>query len=105
MGTLRKIGQGEFEYIYQSAIARMAVHPERAERETKIVEEHPYYKSEQEALQAAIDMENSGCRGCQIWAKIGRDEEYYYIQDYFIVSNDNIVLRAAEYIGMAQVYV
>ena len=46
MGTLRKIGQGEFEYIYQSAKARMAVHPERAERETKIVEEHPYYKSE-----------------------------------------------------------
>ena len=37
-------------------------------------------------------------------AKIGKDEEFYYIDDYFIVTNDGLVKEAADYIGMALVF-
>lgn len=39
----------------------------------------------------------------QVWAKVCKDGEYYYIQDYYIVSNDYKILIAAEYIGMEQI--
>jgi hypothetical protein len=40
----------------------------------------------------------------QVWAKVGKDEEYYFIQAYYIVSNDYRILIAAEYIGMEQLF-
>lgn len=104
METLRRIGLGELEYTYQSAKARMDFNPEYADEKKKIVEDHPYYTNEQEALQAAIEIRKSGNWWCQIWAKIGRDEECYYIQDHYIVSDNPKVIQAAEYIGMAHLY-
>ena len=104
MEQLRKISQEEFEYVYENAKARIKAHPEHADEQRKIIDKHPHYEDEKEALQAAIDMNNNGHWGCQIWAKIGKDEEYYFIEDYFIVSDDNIVKQAAEYIGMAHVF-
>ncbi len=65
---------------------------------------HPFYKSEKDAMQAAIDISNKRRQGCQIWAKIGVDEEYYYIQDYFIASDNIQINVAAEYVGMVQIY-
>lgn len=100
----RRIGQGELKYVYESAQARMEYNPEIAAKYKKIIEEHPFYKSEKEAFKAVADISNKERQGCQIWAKIGVDEEYYYIQDYFIVSSDNRINVAAEYVGMAQIF-
>lgn len=100
----RRISQGELKYVYESAQARMEYNPEIAAKYKKLIEEHPFYKSEKEALKAVAGINNKGWRGCQIWAKIGVDEEYFYIQDYFIVSADNRINIAAEYVGMAQIF-
>lgn len=102
MKQSQRISQGELKYIYESAKARMEYNPEVAAKYKRMIEAQPYYKSEKEALKAAIDINNKGWQGCQIWAKIGVDEEYYYIQDHFIVSDDIRINTAAEYVGMAQ---
>ena len=91
-------------YAYESAQARMKIHHEFTAKCTKTIQEFPHFESEREALINAIEMKEKGCFDCQIWAKIDKDEEYYYIQDYYIVTDDNIVKQAAEYIGMAQIY-
>lgn len=49
-------------------------------------------------------MNKHSLKSYQVWAKVGKDEEYYYIQDYYIVSNDYRILIAAEYIGMEQLF-
>lgn len=100
----RRISQGELKYVYESAQARMEYNPEIAAKYKKIIEEHPFYESEEEAMKVALDKKNSGRWGCQVWAKIGVDEEYYYIQSYYVVSDDNRVKQAAEYIGMDQIF-
>jgi len=82
----------------------MESNPEIAAKYKKIIEEHPFYESEEEAMKVTLDKRNSGHCGCQVWAKIGVDEECYYIQDYFIVSADIQINIAAEYVGMAQIY-
>lgn len=92
------------QYTYESAKGRMKAHPDIAEKYKSIIQKHPYFKSEKEALEAAIKKEQENPRHFQIWAKVGKKEEYYYIQDYYIVSNDYKILMAAEYIGMAQIY-
>lgn len=82
----------------------MEYNPEIAAKYKKIIEGHPFYKSEKEALKAVADISNKERQECQIWAKIGVDEEYLYIQDYFIVSAENRINIAAEYVGMAQIF-
>lgn len=100
----RKISQEELQYVYESAQARMASHPEYAQEQTAIIHEFPHFDDKEEALQAAKDMSKDGRWDCQIWAKIGIDEEYYFIENYYIVSDDYKVKQAAEYIGMAHVF-
>ena len=100
----RRISQGELKYVYESAQARMEYNPEIAAKYKKIIAEHPFYESEEEAMKVALDKRNSGRWGCQVWVKIGVDEEYYYIQSYYVVSDDNRVKQAAEYIGMDQIF-
>lgn len=104
MILLRRISQEELKYVYESAQARMEYNPEVAAKYKGMIEAQPSYKSVKEAKQAAIDIYNKGRLECQIWARIGSDEEYYYIQDYFIVSADNRINIAAEYVGMAQIF-
>lgn len=93
---------------YESALGRMAAHPDYAEKYTKIIQEHPFYTNEKEAFDAVVSLRNSPDRAscvCRVWAKIGKDEEYYYIEDnYFIVTDDGRIHKAAEYIGMALLY-
>ena len=91
-------------YAYESSQASMKIHHEFTAKCTKTIQEFPHFESEREALINAIVMKKRGCFDCQIWAKINKDEEYYYIQNYYIVTDDNIVKQAAEYIGMAQIY-
>lgn len=88
---------------YENAKGRMEVHPDIANKYIGIIQKHPYFKTEKEALEVAIKNEGDKPRW-QIWAKIEKDEEFYRIQDYYIVSDDYRVLIAADYIGMAQIY-
>lgn len=91
------------KYNYESGKERMKAHPDIAEKYMDIIQNHPYFKTEKEALEVAIKKEEEN-PNWQIWAKIEKDEEYYRIQDYYIVTNDYKVLIAADYIGMAQIY-
>lgn len=95
--------QSTLKYLYESAIGRMEYHTDYAEKYKRVIQEYPFYKSKKEVAKAAIELKRRNPIHCQVWAKIGRDEEYFYIEDYFIVSDDIKVLIAAEYIGMAQI--
>lgn len=48
-------------------------------------------------------MSQRDVRRYQVWAFVGKNKEEYYIQDYYIISNNNLILQAAEYIGMEQI--
>ena len=98
----RYLGQDELKYVYESATKRMEYHPEIADKYRKMIEKSPFYKDRDEAIKVADAMCKSGYSGCQVWAKVGKNEEYYYIEDYYIVSADNLIKMAAEYIGMEQ---
>ena len=104
MFNQREIGQEELKYVYESAKGRMDCHPEIAEIFRKRIEGLPVYKDRNEAIKKAIDLNNSRHHGSQVWAKIGKDEDYYYIQDYYIVTDDNKIKQAAEYIGMDDIF-
>lgn len=101
-----KLGQDELSYTYESAQSRMAAHPDFAKRCKKAVADCTHFDNEQDALQAAIKPAREGEFDyyCQIWAKIEKDEEFYRISDYWIVTGDVQIQQAAEYIGMALVY-
>ena len=100
----RNLGQDELKYVYESAKKRMEYHSEIADKYRKMVEEVPFYKDRGEALKIANTMLKKGNGNCQVWAKVGKNEEYYYIEDYYIVSADNFIKKAAEYIGMEQLF-
>lgn len=101
-----ELGQDELGYMYESAQSRMAAHPDFAKRYKKMIADCTHFDNEQDALQAAIKPAREGEFDyyCQIWAKIEKDEEFYRISDYWIVTGDVQIQQAAEYIGMALVY-
>lgn len=103
MMKLRNLGQDELKYVYERGKERVKYHPELAEKYRKMIETHPFYKDRDEALKMAVQKSNNSLRKYQVWAKVGKDEEYFFIQDYYIVSNDYRILIAAEYIGMEQI--
>ena len=105
MTEQRNLGQEELKYVYESAKKRMEYHPEIAEKYRKMIEKSPFYIDRDEAIKVAVDMCKSGSSGCQVWAKVGKDKEHYYIEDYYIVSDDYKILIAAEYIGMEQIFI
>ena len=105
MIQLRNISQDELKYVYESAQAQMEYNPKITAKYKKLIEQQPFYKCKEEAINAAeIICTRPRAMACQIWAKIGVDGEYYYIQDYYIVSDDIRISIAADYIGMAQMY-
>lgn len=99
MDITSKFKQDELQYVYESAKARMKAHPDAAQKCNKIISECNHYKT----LDEAISSVNNDIYMYQIWAKIGKDDEFYYIQDYYIVTDDNRVATAAEYIGMEKI--
>ncbi len=105
MNEQTKIGQDELKYVYDSAKHRCEIHPEIAEKYGRIIEELPIYKDGNEAIKKAVSQRNKNNSHCQVWAKVSKENEYYFIQDYYIVSSDNRILMAAEYIGMEQIFV
>lgn len=100
----RFLGQEELKYVYERGKKRIEYHPELANKYIKIIEEFPFYQDRNEAIEKAIQMNKDSLKPYQVWAKVGKDEENYYIQDYYIVSNDYRILIAAEYIGMEQLF-
>ena len=98
-----RISQDEMRYLYESAKARMDFHVEHANKQKDIIAKQPFFKTEREALQAALKNEN--LFDYQIWAKIEKGEDgIFRIQNNWIVTDDVFVKLAAEYIGMALMY-
>ena len=99
----RYLGQEELRYVYDSAERRMEAHPELAEKYKKMIDNFAFYMNKDKAIKAATELNESNIRKYQVWARVSKKEERYYIEDYYIVSNDWKILMAAEYIGMEQI--
>lgn len=99
-----KNDQRTLGYAYESALALKEHHPEVFKERWEMVQALPSYKDEDGAIKAAVALAETTQKNCQVWARVGKDEEYYFIQDYFIATNDNRVKQAAEYIGMAEIF-
>jgi hypothetical protein len=100
-----RISQDEMNRLYENAQARMDAHLEFADEQKEIIAKHPYFKTEKEALKAALDMMNKGSLDYQIWAKIEKGEDgIFRVQNYWLLTDDGKTKVAAEYIGMALMY-
>lgn len=100
-----RISQDEMKYTYESAMARMDCHVERANKQKDIIAKHPYFKTEKEALQEALKLIKKTKSDCQIWAEIEKgDDDIFRVQNKWMVIEDWKVKLAAEYIGMALMY-
>lgn len=88
--------QDELAYVYNAAQARMESHKELAAEYKKILDKHGYLTRE-EALGKAKSCKEP--HKYQVWANIKKDEEFFYLADKWIVSDDYRILTAAEYIG------
>lgn len=99
-----RIMQDELSRLYENAKARMDANPDIAEIHKKAIAECRSFKTEKEALQAAIKMRNENNWGCQIWAKVEKSDGIYRITDYWLVTDDGKVKLSADYIGMALMY-
>lgn len=100
-----RISQDEMDYLYKSAKGRMDYNPKSAEKYNNIISKYPYFKTEKEALQAAIKHIKENDTNHQIWAKFEKgDDGIYRIQNYWLLTDDWNIKLAAEYIGMALMY-
>lgn len=99
-----RINQDDLARIYEKAQARMDANPEIAKKHKKAIREHSSFKSEKEALQAAIKLRKENHWGCQIWANVEKADDIYRIQDYWLVTDDGKTKLSADYIGMALMY-
>lgn len=97
--------QDTLRYTYESAKGRMDYNPDVAEREKSVIQKQQFFKTEKEALQAAIKKVKAGSTFCQIWVKFDKgDDDIFRIQNFWLVTDDWRVQKAAEYIGMAFMY-
>lgn len=100
-----RIGQNDLRYLYESAKARMEAHPELADKHKNTIQQHPFFKTEKEALEAALTLRREkDDSNCQIWAKVIKDGDVYRIQDWWVVTDDWKIKQSAEYIGMTLMY-
>lgn len=103
MKEIKEFSQDELKYVYERGKERMEYHTEKAAQYERIINDHTFYQNKDEAINNAKELNENSSHKYQVWAKVGKDEEYYYIENYYIVSNDWKVLMAAEYIGMEQI--
>lgn len=99
-----RISQDEMRYLYENARGRMNAHPEYADEQKKIIQKHSYFKTEKEALLAAIRLEKESLYDYQIWAEIEKKGDVFRIQNHWILTDDWKTKQAADYIGMALMY-
>ena len=91
-----RTNQVHLQYMYDSAQARMKAHPDIAEKYQKIIQDYPHFDSKEKETDSHY----------RIFAKIGKDEEFYFLQNYFIAvpDDDGAETKAAEYLGMEMIY-
>lgn len=103
-----RTNQVHLQYMYDSAQARMKAHPDIAEKYQKIIQDYPHFDSKEEAREYVAKNKKGTRSYYWIFAKIGKDEEFYFTQDYFIAVSDideNVdIIKAAEYLGMEMIY-
>lgn len=97
------ISQEKLAYTYNSAIGRMAAHPEYADKKKEIVNNCKFINAD-DAIKEALQMLDSGNYDCRVWAKIEIDEEFYFLSDQWLVTDNWDVSLAAEYVGLYLVY-
>lgn len=98
------LNQEELRFIFENAKVRTAAHPDIAKKHQKVIDKCSFYKSEKEALQAAIAQSSGNICDCQIWAKIVKEDDVYRVLNYWLLTDDVNIKQSAEYIGMAQMY-
>lgn len=96
--------QSDLRTLYESAQARIDAHPEIAEKHREVVEKCRFFKTEKEALKAAIAKIKDNNYGCQIWAKVEKDGDIFRVLNYWLVIDDGKMKQSADYIGMALMY-
>lgn len=101
-----RTNQVHLQYMYDSAQARMKAHPDIAVKYQKIIQEYPYFESKEKVREYVSKKEKETHLHYRIFAKIGKDEEYYFLQNYFIAvpDDDGAETKAAEYLGMEMIY-
>ena len=101
-----RTNQVHLQYMYDSAQARMKAHPDIAEKYQKIIQNYPHFDSKEKAREY-VTKKREGTRYYWIFAKISKDEEFYFVQkDHLIVvpNDDGNGTKAAEYLGMEMIY-
>lgn len=100
-----RISQEQLKHIYESAKDRMAAHIERAKQATSIVEKHPHFITQKEALEFAVQKMRETDGWYQVWAKVEKGEDgIYRVQNWWLSTDDIKTIEAAEYIGLAQTH-
>lgn len=103
MGFDNKNNQDKLSYTYKSAQARMLANPEHTSKQKEIIDKCRFIKPDT-ALEKAFLMVKNNNNACRVWAKIDIDEDFYYLSDQWITTDDWDVSLAAEYIGLYLVY-
>ena len=83
MGYRYRMSQDELAYIYGHAQARMDAHSEYADKQKQIIQAQSFFKSEKDALQAAIELRKDNHWGCQLWAMIETTDGVYRILNHW----------------------
>lgn len=101
-----RFNQVHLQYMYDSAQARMKAHPDIAEKYQKIIQDYPHFDSKEKVREYVSKKEKETDSRYRIFAKIGKDEEFYFVQNYFIVihEDDGAGTKVAEYLGMGMIY-
>ena len=103
MRERKNFSQDELRYVYERGKEHIEGNPERAAEYEKIINEHAFYQNIDVALKAAKELNETDSRKYQVWARVAKKDERYYVEDYYIVSNNWKVLMAAEFMGMEQI--
>lgn len=96
-----RIHQEVLAYAYEASRKRMEYHPEHAEECKRIIDELPCYKTMEEAIQVANELDNAkiDTLPCQIWSKVEKVDNVYRIKnEWYVIYGKNKMV--AEYIGL-----
>lgn len=101
-----RTNQVHLQYMYVSAQGRINAHPDIAVKYQKIIQDYPHFDSKEKVREYVSKKEKETDSRYRIFAKIGKDEEFYFLQDFYIVipEDDGDGTKAAEYLGLEMIY-
>ena len=101
-----RFNQVHLQYMYESAQARMKAHPEIAEKYQKIIQNYSVFESKEMVREYVFKKEKETRSYYRVFAKIDKDEEFYFTSNYYIVvpGDDGNGTKAAEYLGLEMLY-